>query len=74
MAEQIKDITLEKKPDIYTDTGKFRAIVKEVVVEALREERENTRSFWRAVFNAFLSGVQNGTAQAGAELKRLFKE
>ena len=70
MAEQIKNITLEKKPDIYTDTGKFRTVIKEVVVEALREERENTRSFWRAVFNA----LQSGAAQAGAELKRLFKE
>ena len=40
-------------------------------VEMTIDKRDKSnRSFWRAVFNA----LQSGAAQAGAELKRLFKE
>lgn len=67
MSEQTTD---EFMKDLTEDERQFLRLMR----YALKVEREKNRSFWRALCNAFLSGVQNGAAQAGAELKRLFKE
>lgn len=74
MAEQ----TINKPSNnIVTDTEEFlKTLTPEqrdtlrLMRHALQEREQLNRSFWRAVFNA----LQSGAAQAGAELKRLFKE
>lgn len=63
MSEQTTD---EFMKDLTEDERQFLRLMR----YALKVEREKNRSFWRAVFNA----LQSGAAQAGAELKRLFKE
>ena len=73
MSEQ----TINKTPDILADTDEFMKNLSDeekrylrLMRLALLERDKSNRSFWRAVFNA----LQSGAAQAGAELKRLFKE
>lgn len=43
MTEQSTDITLESKPDIYTDTDEFKRRLSEQQQEILRELREIKR-------------------------------